>query len=157
MSSHGVLTFMLHFRRSSPLSLLELRSPLTPWYQPVVSFLWCSVEPYLLVMPLDLISLLCFTFPDPLFQAVSCHFHRGHLGILPRIHFACISISEQTRISQDDPSAWITLGLVPRYHVRYLGKSSHSIFFYHRQTESMSVFPLIHARSSAFHELHLDV
>lgn len=36
-----------------------------------------------------------------------------------RIHFTSISISEQTKISQDDSSAWITIGLVPGASLPY--------------------------------------
>ena len=41
-------------------------------------------------------------------------YHRGHPGFQPRFHFICVSISEQTRISQDGMAEWIrTSALLP--------------------------------------------
>lgn len=99
-------------------------------------------------MPLDLIALLCFTFL---------------IGVILRIHFTSISISEQTKISLDDPSAWITLGLVPGASLPYpilrqiLPRFVDSILLIIDRQNSCHFPPRIHARGSAFHELHVNV
>lgn len=71
-----------------------------------VSYLPCSLtEPCPLSLPFDLILLLCFTFPIPLFLTVSFLSHKGHPGTLPRICFAPIFSSGLARTFQDNLSA----------------------------------------------------